>query len=124
MLRRLLLWGPVLVYMAAIFHFSSQSDPLPAVTAVVWDKALHLTEYAGLGLLLCRALRGEGLGWLQAAALAVAVSSAYGATDEWHQAYVPFRTADRVDWMADTTGGLVGVAGFSMASHLRRRLRR
>lgn len=58
-MRRATLWLPVFVYMALIFHFSSESAPLPALTALVWDKALHLTEYAGLGLLLCRALRGR-----------------------------------------------------------------
>ena len=59
--RRLAFWLPPLLYMAAIFHFSSESQPLPALTEHVWDKLLHLTEYAGLGLLWCRALRSERL---------------------------------------------------------------
>ena len=54
-MRRVLLWGPPILYMALIFHLSSESQPLPALTAHVWDKLLHTIEYAGLALLLARA---------------------------------------------------------------------
>jgi len=103
-----MLWGPAVVYMALIFYLSSQSRPLPAVTALVWDKALHLMEYAVLGLLLCRALRGEDVGWLAAAIGALMLACAYGASDEWHQSFVPLRDADVRDWVADTLGGTLG----------------
>ena len=65
-----MLWLPPLVYMILIFHWSSESRPMPVVSAHVWDKLLHFIEYGGLGALFCRALWGEGLGW--AAALVVA----------------------------------------------------
>jgi len=53
--RRTLIWLPPLLYAGFIFHFSSESQPLPALTAAVWDKALNAIEYAGLAFLLCRA---------------------------------------------------------------------
>ena len=53
--------GPPILYMAAIFHFSSQSDPLPVLTEHIWDKILHTVEYTGLAILFFRALHGEGL---------------------------------------------------------------
>ena len=59
--RRVSLWLPPLLYMAAIFHFSSESQPLPMLTEHVWDKLLHTIEYTGLAILLFRALDGEGL---------------------------------------------------------------
>jgi VanZ family protein len=111
--QRLSLWVPPIVYMMLIFHLSSESRPLPALTARVWDKLLHLIEYGGLGLLLCRALLGEGLGWLAALLAAIALTSIYGATDEWHQMFTPLRTADVHDWVADTLGGMVGVATYA-----------
>jgi VanZ family protein len=123
-MRRAMLWGPVLVYMGLIFHFSSESQPLPALTSLVWDKALHLTEYAGLGLLLCRALRGEGVGWLGAATAALLLASAYGAGDEWHQSFVPLRDADVRDWVADTLGGTVGSGVYLAATACYRRYSR
>lgn len=96
--------------MAAIFYFSSQSQPLPALTEYVWDKLLHTVEYAGLAIVLFRALDGEGLGLWQSAVLTVIAVSAYGATDEWHQLFVPLRGADVQDWMTDTLAGVIGAA--------------
>jgi len=104
--------------MLLIFHFSSESNPLPALTAVVWDKALHAIEYAGLAFLLCRALVGEGLGWSAAIGLALVLASAYGASDEWHQLSVPGRDSDVHDWVADTVGGGLGSIAFSAIARL------
>jgi VanZ family protein len=94
--------------MIVIFGLSAQSNPLPEVTTHVWDKLLHACEYAGLAFLLARALRGEGASWLVVVALAIGVASAYGASDEWHQAFVPGRDSAITDWLADTTGAFVG----------------
>lgn len=108
-LNRAGLWIPPLAYAAFIFGLSSQSHPLPDLTEVVWDKALHAIEYAGLALLICRARRGEGGTWPTACVLAFLLASAYAASDEWHQAFVPGRDSNVSDWMADTVGGLLGV---------------
>jgi len=81
-MRRVSLWLPPLLYMVLIFQFSSESSPMPEVTEHVWDKLLHLAEYAGLAVLFCRALTGEGLGWLAAALTALLLASGYGATDD------------------------------------------
>ena len=94
--------------MALIFYLSSETNPLPELTAHVWDKFLHTGEYAALAFLLGRALVGEGLGWLAAFAAAVVVTSLYGASDEWHQAFVPMRDSDIHDWFADTMGAALG----------------
>ena len=53
--RRLLLWGPPAIYMYFIFFLSSEADPLPQLTRVIWDKALHGAGYAVLGALIARA---------------------------------------------------------------------
>lgn len=114
-LQRLSLWGPPVAYMALIFHFSSESNPLPELTAHVWDKLLHVTEYAGLALLFCRALHREEIGWLPAILVAILLTSMYGISDEWHQRYVPMRSTDLKDWLADTTGGAMGAVCYSIA---------
>ena len=108
--RRLHLWLPPLLYMFLIFYFSSESDPLPELTTRVWDKLLHTAEYGGLGFLMCRAFIGEGISGIRAALVAVVVSSLYGATDEWHQAFVPLRSADILDWLTDSVGSTMGAA--------------
>jgi VanZ family protein len=112
-LRRLISWGPPLVYMAVIFALSAQSNPLPAVTERVWDKLLHVIEYAGLAALVVRALVRERVAWRRALVVAALVASAYGASDEYHQAFVPGRDATPRDWAADTVGGLIGAAAYA-----------
>src|SRR5262249_2551621 len=96
-------------------HFSSESNPLPALTERVWDKLLHVIEYGGLGLLACRASLGEGARWKHAVLVAILISSAYGVTDEWHEAVVPLRTPDGYDWIADTVGAAIGAAAYLAA---------
>lgn len=98
--------------MAAIFHFSSESHPLPMLTEYVWDKILHTIEYIGLAILLFRALDGEELGWWQSAVLTVIIVSAYGASDEWHQSFVPMRSSDVEDWLTDIVAGAIGAAAY------------
>jgi len=41
--------------------------------------------------------------------LAVLIVSAFGVTDEWHQSFVPGRSCDVFDWLADTTGAALAV---------------
>jgi len=112
-MRRLLLWGPPILYMAFIFHLSSESDPLPVLTQNIWDKVLHTTEYAGLAFLVARAFLGERVRILPAILLAVLLTSAYGASDEYHQSFVPLRDSDVHDWIADTLGGSVGAIAYA-----------
>ena len=113
LLGRARLWVPPVVYMLLIFFLSSQSSPLPEITKRVWDKSLHLVEYGILAVLFCRALIGEGQGRLASLLLAVVLASAYGASDEWHQSFVPRRSSDVYDWLADSIGGGAGVAAFA-----------
>jgi len=82
------------------------------LTAHVWDKLLHTAEYGGLAFLLCRAWRGEGFRGRTATLLAVLLASLYGASDEWHESFVPLRTPDVLDWLADTLGSAIGAVAF------------
>ena len=110
-------WLPVAAYMALIFYFSSLSQPdedLPKFLFEIFsDKLLHAIEYAVLGCLCYRAFRGASgpFGAAYAAMFAIVTASLYGATDEVHQAFVPFRTATWTDWVADSAGGVIGAIG-------------
>ncbi len=116
--RALWYWGPVVVYAAAIFHFSSLSHPedeLPELLIrQVSDKVLHLVEYGILGALCCRAFRwAAGPAALkQALILAIGAASLYGLSDEFHQSFVPTREASWLDWAADTAGAIAGAIGW------------
>ncbi len=111
---RPLAWLLVVAYAGIIFYLSTQSNPLPGLTARVWDKLLHLTEYGGLGLCLGIALgsRLEGrelLGWV------ALIGLLYGASDELHQSFVPGRDAELGDVVADGIGSGLG-ALFALAA--------
>lgn len=84
-----------------------------------FDKVVHFCVYGLLATLVCR----QGRGW-RAAVWSVLAVSAYGATDEWHQLYVPGRTCEWGDWFADTTGAALGVVLYSHLAPYRNWLER
>jgi len=73
----------------------------------------HLTEYAILAMLLWRALR-SGTRWqvkMSILFLVAALASAiFAASDEFHQSFVPSRTASPTDVMIDICGTLIGLS--------------
>ncbi|HEX6747815.1 MAG TPA: VanZ family protein [Longimicrobium sp.] len=98
-------WLPVLAWAAAIFWLSSQSTLPHLPRFVAWDKLQHALGYSVGGFLLARAVGVRGRGTVIAAALGML----YGASDEVHQAFVPGRSTDVLDWTADAVGVLAGV---------------
>ncbi|HTP26132.1 MAG TPA: VanZ family protein [Anaeromyxobacteraceae bacterium] len=119
-------WVLVAIYLALIFFLSAQSNPLPMLTRNFWDKSLHFIEYGGLGALLLFALRGSGVRPSRALLAAVALASLYGASDEVHQLFVPERSCDVRDWLADTVGAAAGAclcAGALLLHRLRASIR-
>ncbi len=79
------------------------------------DKVVHFSAYA---------LLGASVGWAavtrawQRMAVCVVVVSMLGAADEWHQQFIPSRSMDVRDWLADTAGA---VTGLSLVTALNRR---
>jgi len=120
-LGRLWLWLPVAIYAAGIFLVSSMSQP--PLPSGINDKSGHGAAYSGFALVLVRAFAGaEWAGVTAGPSLAaVALATAYGASDEWHQAFVPGRTADVHDLAADATGAAAGAAAAWLVAVLRRR---
>lgn len=124
MLRFLRDWGPVCAYATLIFSMSSLSHPeesLPGFVFNLSDKVVHGIEYAVLGMLCYRALRGGSVvSWRQhAIPMAILLASLYGASDEIHQSFVPFRDSSWLDWVADTIGAAVGVLAIHRAVNFR-----
>ena len=102
-------WGPVAAYMAAIFYASSLSQPtLPPGG----DKPWHLLAYLGLAVVVVRALAGRLPSRItpRTVVTAIVIAVAYAASDELHQMYVPGRSADVRDLLADAVGVLCGTA--------------
>jgi VanZ family protein len=129
-------WLPVLIWMALIFTASADKEsyqhssrffepllhwlfpqmPQSQVEFIhhIFRKCAHLTEYAILALLLWRAMRGrqtmqaQPWRWSQAG-LVLAGVFLYAASDEFHQSFVPNRTALVSDVFIDSAGGAIGL---------------
>lgn len=103
-------WLAVVAYAAVIFFFSSRTPKgLPKIEIPHIDKVVHASEYAGLGFLLCRALRRREAPTTVDVAVAIVLGTAYGVSDEYHQTFVPGRSGnDLGDLAADAIGSSLG----------------
>ncbi len=116
-----LAWAPAALYMALIWGLSSFAlAGLPIERFPLGDKGVHFIEYGLLGGLLAHACFRT---WprhhvLRTATLAVFVTVLWGFVDEIHQAFVPGRSSDVLDLVADALGASVGAGARFAASFL------
>jgi VanZ family protein len=94
--------------------FYAGARPLAAGLIVEpWDKLAHFTVYAGIAALLW-----AGAPARTAFAIA-AVVIAIGALDELHQAGLPGRSADALDFLADTCAVAITLGSLTLWSRFR-----
>ena len=118
-MKLVLLWGPVLLVMGLIFFFSSLPDP-GGPPGGISDKTAHVLIYAALGASLVRALAGGRITAMTVTRilLAAALGTLYGISDEIHQHFVPPRTPDILDVVADSVGAFVGASVMTVVGRL------
>ena len=130
---KLFYWLPPILWLAAIFYFSTDSFSgehtgsllysiahwmVPSLTIeqfqpihFVIRKLAHFTEYGILALILFRAFRaGNSVRWHWRWALfSWLIVAAYALLDEFHQTFVASRTPSIVDSMIDSVGGMTAL---------------
>ena len=143
-LRRLWRYGPAVLWMAIIFwasteQFSSENTASVIQPWIVWmfpgmspeavdrlhaaiRKSAHVTEYAICALLVARALIGSSRpllsrGWF---VVGILVLAALAVSDEYHQSFVPSRTAAVGDVLIDMSGGAAALSILAIWRWLRR----
>jgi VanZ family protein len=94
-----------------LWLFPNASDATLRTLHFLLRKAGHFSEYALLAVLAARAFRTSGREllrshWFWVSLLLVV---AYSLSDEFHQSFVPSRTASIYDSMIDSLGGLVAL---------------
>jgi VanZ family protein len=115
-------WVLLALYAGVIFYLSHQPTlPIPMRFAHQ-DKVMHFCAYFLLGLLAAHAM--GGLPVKQRFWWALALASAYGVSDEFHQSFVPGRSVDLLDWVADTAGAWCGALTYLRAWRYRQLRRR
>jgi VanZ family protein len=126
MLRHPRIWLFLLaVWWGALFYLSHQSKLIPPGPDLAnMDKVYHAIYFmiGGLCFFVWLRFRCPGLRWMAVAAITVGFCSLTGAVDEVHQWFIPNRSGlDPGDWLADTTGGVLGVLlGNVVVSKIRR----
>jgi VanZ family protein len=63
--------------------------------------------YGVLAALLTRVVQVDFGRW-RAVIVGIAIASAFGAADEWHQRFIPGRSTELADWEADSLGACAG----------------
>ena len=98
--------GPLILWL-----FPNTSQETLAVVHFITRKLAHFTEYAILGFLAARAFRTSprpaiSSRWFLISAILVVT---YALVDEYHQSFVPTRTASVFDSLIDIAGGLTAL---------------
>lgn len=98
------LLGPALVYVAYIFVMGSMKDVGPPMEAS--DKTAHFLAFGIMVPFVLRAVPffRTDLAVGRRVLVSAAVSSALGALLEVWQMTLPYRSAEVLDWVADTAG--------------------
>jgi len=119
-------WLPLILYCLALFAQSSfpSPDSLPQWSGS--DKLLHVSAYAVMAILFHRAYRTSKpeKGLRHVAWISILFTSCYGISDEVHQYFVPSRSADLWDVVADVVGSVFGVLVFQYITRIRLRRRK
>lgn len=126
MFRRVLLTLPSLVILVGIFIVSHQPRiELPELSIWQMDKFLHIIAYFVLGCTLAMAVEGNFKGMKRNAKIwmVVIVGALYAIADEIHQSYVPGRSSDIFDIIADFIGIGLSVLLFNKIVGLIKRLK-
>lgn len=113
---------PWIAWMAAITVQSSfRGVPLPDLGIHFTDKIAHFIVFGILGLLITRGMRHvrKRIIHNHPALTAVILGCIFALTDEIHQAFVPARSAEVLDWVADFVGILIFSYLYSLWSNRR-----
>ena len=104
MKRTVIAWGPAVLWAVGLFLLSELRSVPSGLRSLFFvpDKLIHFMLYLALGGLLARAK------WVSETelwhAFLLVAGFGYGAVDEFHQSFVPGRTPDFTDWIADVMG--------------------
>jgi len=137
-------WLPPVIWMAAIFYFSTDSFSgentgsifytifhffIPSLTLEQFQpihflirKSAHFTEYGILAFLLFRAFRkGRIREWFWRSALSSwMILAGYALLDEFHQSFTKFRGSSIYDSLIDISGGTTALLLLWLASRRRK----
>jgi UDP-2,3-diacylglucosamine pyrophosphatase LpxH len=116
MVRRSLWILPFAIAGAIVWLSHQPQLPLGIQLPPPWDKGAHFLAFGFLAAALELAFRHTRHDWplYRRHLLIFALVAFFGATDEWHQRFVPGRDCSFYDWLADALGGAFGLVVLSL----------
>lgn len=108
-------WLPPTLWAAFTLVLTSiPGADIPVVPLHDVDKVVHLVLYGTLGFLAVRAVTPPRRP-TRAAILVLVAIACFAALDEIHQRFIPGRSMELFDWVADTLGAAAG-GGLALAT--------
>ena len=106
---RLVFLALAIAWAGLIFYLSSQPGIDTPLLFPGQDKLFHLIVFGILGFFLMGAMKITGNGYRRNQVwLVVLIVILYGISDEFHQYFVPGRSTESLDALADGIGGILG----------------
>lgn len=101
-------YGPLVVLSLLIFLASAQEQaPMPDLGFTWQDKVYHFFAYMAYAVTVYRAVSGTSVSTRGVIVRVMVITAVYAASDEWHQSFVPGRSSEVPDWIADVSGAVV-----------------
>ena len=101
-----------IAWASVIFYLSSQPGIDTPLLFPGQDKLFHLIAFGLLGFLLMGSMKTTRSGYrTRQVWIVVGLVATYGVLDEFHQYFVPGRSVEFYDALADAAGGLLGAWG-------------
>ncbi|MBL7975246.1 MAG: VanZ family protein [Candidatus Kapabacteria bacterium] len=111
-MKQIVRFLPVILYSAMIFYLSAQSQPMsPDLGFEMQDKVYHCGAYFIYGMLLIIALSSKFdlANSKRLMIYVLGIGGLFALSDEVHQYFVPGRSAEVWDWLADVVGLYISV---------------
>jgi VanZ family protein len=112
MVQKKYIFTALAVYWVVLLFLTSLPGPDIPQSITFNDKLEHLSAFGILGFLLALALQAQERFSYPKRNLIPAtlfIGSLYGALDELHQIFIPGRSCELNDWIADTCGIALGI---------------
>lgn len=111
--RLALHWAPALATMGVIWILSSMSNPPVDVSSLPFrDRGAHFLSFGSVAFWVAHGTMATvpRAHALRVVLFAVLSAALWGLLDEIHQSFVPGRSPDIIDLVADTLGAVVGAS--------------
>lgn len=112
MKRKMLRWSPAVIMMILIFIASgTPGDEMPVFGAIdfIVKKGGHMIGYAMLAVACYLAAYRTNRNRVRSSVLSLCLAVTYAASDEYHQSFIPGRSAQVMDVGIDSVGAIAGI---------------